>query len=145
MRPSTAQTVFILITLASIPVGAWPVYEWWRVSNLMDAGASQIRFDSGDGYFLLMSVFWVLAVLQYAGLHGGMVWVKRHGSAFLFAWLVACLVLANRVPAWLEQRLILAGYQHCPVEQSAGRRSPGRRLVYQRPACSRDAGRADNR
>lgn len=144
MRPSTAQAVFVSISLVSIPVGAWPVYAWWRVSKLMDAGASRIRFDSGDGYFLLMSVFWVLAVLQYAGLHGAMAWVKRHGPVLLLAWLVACLVLANRLPVWLDQRLTQAGYQRCPVEQPAGRRSPGERLVYQRPVCSGNAGHGDN-
>lgn len=68
MTQKSAQVIFIIFNFLAIFSVTYAAYDFINITSAVKKQEEIIPFDSGTYYLLLMSVFWLLSVIQYAGL-----------------------------------------------------------------------------
>lgn len=89
-----------------------------------------IPLDIGIGYLLLMSVFWLLSLVQFVGRRNKQHFVIRWSNQQGIGWFIATLLLAYFIPVLLQGRLQQAGYIPCDDPQVVSRISRGASLIF---------------
>ncbi len=135
MSARVSQALFILFNLLAIPVVIFAIYDIVLVFDGVRTESEIIPLDTGSQYLLLISVFWVLACLQFAGMRGFTGFVKRWGSMIVIAWFIICLVVAGLMPIGLRSMLEKAGYKPCQDTAYVSRISRGDSLIYVKSSC----------
>ena len=137
MSPRVAKLVFIGLVLISIPVGLYPLWMIYQLTESVTARASVIRLDTGLFYCLLATVFWPMYWLESTSSR------KDADSAspscltakFIVAWFVVVLVVVNGLIYTAESALESRGYTACKNPLSINRTSRGESLIYSLHGC----------
>ncbi|MEJ2423969.1 MAG: hypothetical protein P8101_05830 [Candidatus Thiodiazotropha sp.] len=145
MNQRLAQWVFLGFNLLALPAVAFSLFELFRIIVQVFHGTPLIIYDSGDFSFILMSVFWVMWLIQYAGLKGHMNWVAKKAQPLLIGWFIGCLMFATLIPLGLGYLLPHAGYQKCELPEELGRLMPGGETRFSLTNCQAGAIRLNNR
>ena len=140
MNQRTAQRLFIGLNVLAIPIVLYPVFELCRVAIEVFDRNSEVRYYSGDFHFLLMSVFWVMWIIQRTGRKGDREWVAKKAQKLLIGWFIGCLALAALIPLGLEYGLTKAGYQECEPPGNPAYRMGGRDMRFSLTACVKQVG-----
>ena len=135
MTQKTAQIIFVIFNLLAILAVAYAAYDFISVSDAIEIGEKIVPFDSGTYYLLLMSLFWVLSIIQYAGLKNKHARLLKHGNQFLVGWFLFMLLLANLIPNYLSNKLEDAGYIECVDPKEISRVSKGKSSLYIKGSC----------
>jgi len=130
-----AQGIIYLLDLLAIFAVGYCVLDYRRVETAVAYLEPAVVLDSGTYYLPVLSVLWVLTLVQWVGLSGRIQFAKRWGGLLAVLWLVACLVLANVIPGFLQKQLDRAGYQRCQSVDSPSRVARGAGFVYRRGPC----------
>lgn len=126
-----AKGIFIFLICISIPAALFPFYEFFRVIIATQKHASQIEFDSGIFFLLLMSEFWLFCFIEYSGIHRKYpVFIKKYAAKMIIYWFITSLALAYTAPYLLVTQLERKGYQKCAVEPYPSRISRGEAKLY---------------
>lgn len=139
MNQRTAQWFFVGLNILAIPIVFYPIVELFQISVEVSNASPEITYDSGDFYFLLMSVFWVMWVIQYIGRKGDMAWVSRKAHHLLIGWFIGCIILAILIPIGLEYGLNHAGYKRCEQPKNLARRMSGQEMHFSLGLCEKNA------
>jgi len=135
MTQKTAQLIFIIFNIIALFAVAYTIYDFINVINAIEAQVRVIPFDSGTYYLLLMSVFWVLSIIQYAGLKNKQARLLKYGNQFLVAWFLLMLLLANLIPSYLSSTLEKADYVKCVDPREISRIAKGESSYYTKNDC----------
>lgn len=130
MNPKVAQSIFVALNIFSIFAVAYVAYDFIDVSSAVKKKEDFIPFDTGAYYLLLMSVFWVFSVIQYAGINNKYSNILKHANQIVVFWFVLMLALANLIPYYLTNKLDEAGYKKCKDPAEISRVAKGESLVY---------------
>ncbi|WP_040551947.1 hypothetical protein [Rheinheimera nanhaiensis] len=130
MSPKVAQRVFLLFNLVAVLVVAYVVRDIVNVTSELAGKQPVIPLDTGIGYLLLMSVFWLLSLVQFVGRRNKQHFVIRWSNQLVIGWFMATLLLAYFIPALLQERLQQAGYIPCDDPQVVSRISRGASLIF---------------
>lgn len=135
MNQKTTQFFFVTLIILSVFVVAYVVYDFITVTNAVEVKNSVILFDSGTYYLLLMSIFWVLGVIQYSGLRNKESKILKFGNQVIVIWFIFTLLLANLIPLYLANKFEEAGYVKCKDIREISRVSRGESIIYKIGAC----------
>lgn len=136
-----ALAAFNLIALVAL---GYVVYELVYVNTSIADQQLSIRYVTGTSYMLLMSIFFLFSVVEYAGAKKRFSWLLRHASQLVIGWFVLTLVLAFLIPFVMQNRLEKAGYVGCENPRVISRVSRGESLIYvYQPAYAREYGLAE--
>ena len=130
MNQKTAQIVFFIFNLLAVIAVYYAIEDFISVLTSLSDAKDQIDFDSGTYYLLLMSIFWVLSFIQYAGLENSESAISRYASQIVIGWFLIMLVAANVIPSYLENQLESAGYVKCADPDEVARLGRGESSVY---------------
>ncbi len=130
MNPKLAQYIFILLNVLAIPCLILPILTILRVWQEATDDQAFITFDSGEFYLLIMTVFWVMALIQYAGLKGKFPKLIQNATGAMIGWLAFTLILANLIPSTLTNHIEQAGYQQCDIPKERARIAKGEELIF---------------
>ena len=111
MDQRQAQWGFIALNILAVGAVAYPFYELYRIYTEVKSGALSISYDRAGFLFLLMSVFWVMWVIQRIGLSGRTEWVEKKAQPLLIGWFVGAFVSALIIPVCINYALNQVGYQ----------------------------------
>jgi len=136
MNQKLAQTIFVVLNVLSVCAVAYVVYDFFNVITAIEVEAELVPFDSGTYYFLLMSVFWVLSVIQYVGLKNKHAKMLKFGNQILVFWFVMMILLANIIPYYLVNKLEVAGYMKVKDPREISRVAKGESSFYIRKTDS---------
>lgn len=149
MTPETAQKGFVFLNILAIPAVGYAVYDYFRVMREMANENSLIEFDSGTYYLTLMSVFWLLLVIQKGGLNLEIKpvnhtlffrlssFVHKKMGAFLVVWFVGCLVISNIVPIYVNYKFERSNYLKCKNLNEISRTARGNSWIYTKGECDK--------
>jgi uncharacterized membrane protein len=84
MSPEVAQRVFLLFNLVAVLAITYVVHDIVLVTSELANKQPVIPLDTGISYLLLMSVFWLLSLVQFVG--------RRNKQHFMTNWLLAGLL-----------------------------------------------------
>jgi hypothetical protein len=135
MDKKTAQILFVVFNILAILAVGYCIVDYIDISQAIDDKLPAIPFDTGTYYLLLMSVFWVLAVVQILGVRNKSNSAPKWAGAWLLGWFIFCLLLANVIPYQLTQSLIASGYVPCDNPAEISRVSRGESNIYQLDTC----------
>lgn len=113
MDQRQAQWGFISLNILAIGAVSLPFYELYRIYTEVKSGALSISYDRADFFFLLMSVFWVMWLIQHIGLSGNKGWVTKKAQPLLIGWFVGAFIFASIIPVCINYVLNQVGYQLC--------------------------------
>jgi len=130
MSPKVAQRVFLLFNVVAVLVVAYVVRDIVNVTSELAGKQPVIPLDTGIGYLLLMSVFWLLSLVQFVGRRNKQHFVIRWSNQLVIGWFIATLLLAYFIPVLLQGRLQQAGYIPCDDPQVVSRISRGASLIF---------------
>lgn len=130
MSPIVAQRVFLLFNLIAVLAVAYVVNDIIAVTSGLAELWSVIPLDTGISYLLLMSVFWLLSLIQFVGRRNKQHFVIRWSNQLVIGWFIATLLLAYVIPLILQQQLRQAGYIACDDPQMVSRVSRGASLIF---------------
>ena len=91
MNKKTAQIIFIILNILSLFAVAYVIYDFININDAITLKEKVIPFDSGVYYFLLMSVFSVLGIIQYVGLKNSESKVFKYANQVLVLWFMLSL------------------------------------------------------
>lgn len=135
MTQKTAQIIFLAFNFIAILAVAYAVYDFIRVTAAVDRSEEVLPFDSGTYYLLLMSVFWVLSIIQYVGLKNKHARLVKYSNQILIGWFLSMLLLANLIPNYLSNKIEDAGYIKCIDPREISRVSKGESILYIKGSC----------
>ena len=135
MTQKTAQIIFVIFNLIAILAIAYSAYDFISVSDAVEKREDVVPFDSGTYYLLLMSLFWVLSIIQYAGLKNKQASLLKYGNQISVGWFLFMLLLANLIPNYLSNKLEDAGYIKCVDPQEISRVAKGESNLYIKGSC----------
>jgi energy-coupling factor transporter transmembrane protein EcfT len=135
MNQRWAQSAFIGFNVLAIPAVLYPLYELYRISIEVAAEKKLVTYDKGDFYFVLMSLFWLMWIIQKVGLKGGMGWVAKWAKPLLVGWFIGCLSFAILTPKVISYGLTKSGYQQCEVPEDPARRMGGGDMWFSLTDC----------
>ena len=130
MSPIVAQRVFLLFNLSAVLAVAYVANDIIAVTSGLAEQWSVIPLDTGISYLLLMSVFWLLSLIQFVGRRNKQHFVIRWSNQLVIGWFIATLLLAYVIPLILQQQLRQAGYIVCDDPQMVSRVSRGASLIF---------------
>lgn len=130
MSPIVAQRVFLLFNLIAVLAVAYVVNDIIAVTSGLAEQWSVIPLDTGISYLLLMSIFWLLSLIQFVGRRNKQHFVIRWSNQLVIGWFIATLLLAYVIPLILQQQLRQAGYIACDDPQVVSRVSRGASLIF---------------
>lgn len=131
MKPKTAQLVFVFLNILAFFAVAYLVYDIYRVEQALQQ-QPVIEYDSGISALLLMSIFWLLSLVQYTGLKHKTSVIYRHAGLLLMGWFIGSVIVAYLIPFVQKNRFEHAGYFSCSNPASISRVSRGSSLIYVR-------------
>ena len=135
MTQKTAQVIFIIFNILAIFSVTYAIYDFINITSAVKKQEEIIPFDSGTYYLLLMSVFWVLSLIQYTGLKNKLASLQKFANQALLAWFLTMILLANLIPAYLSDKLETAGYTKCDDPREISRVSKGESSFYIKSGC----------
>lgn len=135
MSQKTAQIIFVILNILSVFAVAYAVYDFTSIITAIEKKEELIPFDSGTYYLLLMSVTWVLSIIQYLGLKNKYSRLLRLANQTLVIWFVFMLLLANLIPNFLSNKLEEAGYSKCDDPREISRVAKGESSYYLKRGC----------
>lgn len=135
MSQKTAQIIFVILNILSVFAVAYTVYDFTNIIIAIEKKEELIPFDSGTYYLLLMSVTWVLSIIQYLGLTNKYSRLLRFANQTLVIWFVFMLLLANLIPNFLSDKLVEAGYSKCDDPREISRVAKGESSYYLKQGC----------
>jgi len=135
MTQKTAQVIFIIFNILAIFSVTYALYDFINITSAVKKQEEIILFDSGTYYLLLMSVFWVLSLIQYAGLKNKLASLLKYANQALLAWFLMMILLANLIPGYLSDKLEAAGYTKCDDPREISRVSKGESSFYIKSGC----------
>ena len=121
---------FITFNLIAVMAVGYVVYELVYVNAAIENLQPTVRYVTGTSYMLLMSVFFLFSVLEYAGAKNKLLWARSHSNRLVIGWFVISLVLAYFIPLVMQNRLERAGYVACDNPQVISRVSRGKSLIF---------------
>lgn len=130
MSPKVAQRVFLLFNLIAVLAVAYVVHDIVFVTSELANKQPVIPLDTGISYLLLMSVFWLLSLVQFVGRRNKQHFMIRWSNQLVIGWFIATLLLAYFIPVLLQGRLQQAGYIPCDDPQVVSRISRGASLIF---------------
>jgi hypothetical protein len=130
MSPEVAQRIFLLFNLVAVLAVAYFVHDIVFVTSELANKQPVIPLDTGISYLLLMSVFWLLSLVQYVGRRNKQHFVIRWSNQLVIGWFIATLLLAYFIPVFLQARLQQAGYIPCDDAQVVSKISRGASLIF---------------
>lgn len=130
MSPEVAQRIFLLFNLVAVLAIAYVVHDIVFVTSELTNKQPVIPLDTGISYLLLMSVFWLLSLVQFVGRRNKQHFVIRWSNQLVIGWLIATLLLAYFIPVVIQGRLQQAGYIPCDDPQVVSRISRGASLIF---------------
>jgi len=134
MTQKTAQLIFTVLNILAIFAVMYAALDFINITFAIKTSQNKIPFDSGNYYFLLMSVFWVMSFIQYAGLKKKQRIVK-FANQILVIWFVFMIILANLIPYYLTNKLDEAGYTQCDDPDEISRTARGESSYYIKGGC----------
>lgn len=132
MSPKTAQLVFVFLNILAVFAVGYLVYDIYRVEQALQQQQPVIAYDSGVSALLLMSIFWLLSVVQYTGLKHKTSVIYRHAGLLLISWFIGSVMIAYLIPFMQKNRFEHAGYFPCSNPASISRVARGSSLIYVR-------------
>lgn len=135
MNQRLAQWAFIGFNLLAIPGVLYPLYELYRISKEVSDESVLIAYDTGDFYFVLMSVFWVMWFIQQVGLNGQMAWVEKWAKPLLIGWFIGSISFAILAPMTIAYGLTQSGYRQCEPPEDPARRMGGSEVRFTLTDC----------
>jgi len=135
MSQRMAKLVFLIINILSVFAVAYAIYDFIDVITAIEVNQKNIPFDSGTYYLLLISVSWVLSIIQYSGIKNKKSWFVEHGNQVTVYWFVLMLLLANLIPYYLTNKLEDAGYVKCDDLAEISRVAKGESSIYKKSEC----------
>jgi len=130
MSPKVAQSVFLLFNLIAVLAVAYVVHDIVNVTSELAGKQPVIPLDTGISYLLLMSVFWLLSLVQFVGRRNKQHFIIRWSNQLVISWFITTLLLAYFIPVLLQGRLQQAGYIPCDDPQVVSRISRGASLIF---------------
>lgn len=130
MSPIVAQRVFLLFNLIAVLAVAYVANDIIAVTSGLAEQWSVIPLDTGISYLLLMSVFWLLSLIQFVGRRNKQHFVIRWSNQLVIGWFIATLLWAYVIPLILQQQLRQAGYIACDDPQVVSTISRGASLIF---------------
>lgn len=130
MSPTVAQRVFLLFNLLAVLAVVYAVHDIVSVASKLIKQEPLIPLDTGISYLLLMSVFWILSLIQFIGLRNKQHFILKWSNQLVISWFIAALLLAYVIPLMLQQQLNRAGYMPCKDPQVVSRVSRGASLIF---------------
>ena len=125
----------IVLNVLAIPAVLFAIYEPIRIYEALEINADIIPFDSGTYYFLLASILWLISALEFIESKWQPSWLAHRASHFIAGWFIFCLILANIIPYYLEQKITDAGYISCHNQDEISRVAKGESLIFQKLDC----------
>ncbi|MET1254959.1 hypothetical protein [Aliikangiella maris] len=150
MKQKNAQFIFIGFNLLTCCAIIFLAYDTWRIYNEINQVIIPIEFDNGQYYLILMTAFWVLYGIQWAGLRTQQFnlrystqslldkmakFIHQKHLPILIFWFTLCLLLANILPYVIEDKLIQAGYIPCKNTRAISPVSKGHNYLYSKNDC----------
>ena len=132
MNQKTAQIIFIIFNILALFAVGYAVNDLLFVLSSIKEQSNVIPFDTGTYYLLLMTVFWVLSIIQYFGIRNKQSKMLKHGGLVVIGWFVFTLLLANAFPYYLTNKLEKAGYERRDDPNEISRVSRGASYLYVR-------------
>ncbi|SEA80273.1 hypothetical protein [Alkalimonas amylolytica] len=132
MKPKTAQLVFVFLNILAVFAVGYLVYDICRVEQALQQQQPVIAYDSGVSAVLLMSIFWLLSLVQYTGLKHKTSIIYRHAGLLLMGWFIGSVIIAYLIPFAQKNRFEYAGYFPCSNPASISRVARGSSLIYVR-------------
>lgn len=132
MSPKTAQLVFVFLNILAVFSVGYLVYDIYRVEQALQQQQPFIAYDSGVSALLLMSIFWLLSLVQYTGLKHKASIIYRHAGMLLMGWFIGSVIIAYLIPFVQKNSFEHAGYFACSNPASISRVSRGSSLIYVR-------------
>lgn len=125
MRLEVADRFVILFYLLSVPATIYPIWELVGVYRSVQAGIDVIETSSGVAYFLLMSIFFTLFIIQIAGKRCPDGFIMRHASGILACHFFLVLFIASALTFSVPYLLAQSGYKQCgPAKYRTSRGGP---------------------
>jgi hypothetical protein len=144
MSPTTGRFIFLSLVALSVPCAILPI---WMIISLTESIANKqpiIHFDTGLLYFLLISVLWPMAAVEFLGGHNKhnskpfISWLIQHAGAVFLSWFIICLLLAVIGGFAVPKLLKSHGYQPCHNPNAIHRLGKGESLIFTLEACPLD-------
>lgn len=138
MTQKTAKWILMFFNLISTPTVGYTVYVFYSNYTAINAHKQTIPMDSGTYYLLLMSLFWLLAIIQYMGQKNerGKRWVGKYAGATLIFWFIGNLILANLLPYYLQNKAENLGYIKCDDPREINRTARGASYIFTTTGCA---------
>jgi len=135
MTKKNAQIIFIAFNIVAVFLVAYVVNDFVSINGAIIDKEKIIPFDSGIYFFLLMTVFWIFSVIQYAGLKKKQSKVLKYANIITIVWFIFMLILANIIPSYLENKLEMSGYVKCDDPSEISRVVKGKSSLYRLDGC----------
>ena len=135
MNQKIAQRIFIFFNIIAVVLVAYVVNDFVSINSAIIDKEKIIPFDSGIYYFLLMTVFWVFSVIQYAGLKKKESKILKYANKIIVVWFVFILFLANLIPYYLSNKIEISGYVKCDDPSEISRVVKGESSLYKLDGC----------
>ena len=135
MNQRLAQCIFIFLTVLSIPASIYPLYYFFQISSAVSADVKIIIVDNAQFYYLYMSIFLVLFLVQRAGLKSKQAFFYRYASALLCGTFILAIAAAYILPNRLHAMLVENHYQQCGAPDSLNRISKAQIMKYSKRGC----------
>ncbi|HEY9051240.1 MAG TPA: hypothetical protein VIQ03_06825 [Gammaproteobacteria bacterium] len=135
MTQKTAQIIFIIFNILAVVAVGYAAYDFINIISSIQTDKDVIPFDTATYYLLLMSVFWVLSLIQYKGIRNEKAKILKYANQLLIAWFLIMLMLANLIPYYLTHKLEEAGYVGCDDPREVSRVGRGASYLYFKHGC----------
>lgn len=141
MSPTTGRYIFLSLVALSVPCAILPI---WMIISLTESIANKqtiIHLDTGLLYFLLISVLWPMAAVEFLGGSNKqnskplISWLMQHAGAVFLSWFIICLLLAVIGGFAVPKLLKSHGYQPCHNPNAIHRLGKGESLIFALGAC----------
>lgn len=135
MTKKTAKIIFFIFNILAIIFVGYVAYDFIRITSDIELKTNLILLDPDIYYFLLMSNFWVLAIVQYVGLKNKQSIIFKYANQGIIAWFLLMILLANVLPNYLTNKLDEAGYSICENPGEIYRVAKGEGSYYIKEGC----------
>jgi len=137
MKQKTAQIIVEFLNILAFFAVGYAIYEFYTVNSAISNKATSIPFDTGTYYLLLISVVWLMRIIQYSALRSTKVtkYIEKHGNQLVIGWFIGTLVLANLIPYYLQSKLEENEYLACHDPAEISRAAKGESLIYTKSDC----------
>jgi len=130
MNRKTAQLLLGVFNLLAIVAVIYVINDYLRVTDAIHQKHTEIDFDSGIYYLLLMSVFWPITAVEFIGLVNAQHRLVQHSQVVIIAWFIVMLILSHIIPYQLTHKMQGAGYIAYDDPAEISRVSKGESLIY---------------